>query len=186
MRHMEQLDALHIKAARFVYRIRKNIPDNDVLARSGWLSFDHLYKQQIAHITYKLHKNQLPESFSRWRSNTKNQRRLRNNHRVDLPNFNKMLYKKSFAYRNSVIWNQLSNDCTESPSLQIFKTKLKNELATISFGTGAIRGNDSSYIYNQVLYTTKFYQIFIFWILSQTQKPFVSLIAIQILSLIHI
>ena len=58
--HLEHLNSLHIKAARFVYRIRKSIPDSQVLSIAGWKSFELMYRHNISCLTYKLYKNQLP------------------------------------------------------------------------------------------------------------------------------
>ena len=145
--NIDQLHKLHQKAARYVKRFNKKVPDDQVLSVAGWKSFDLMYKQQIACLTYKLYTNNLPEPLSVWKSHTRNQRSLRNRHRVDLPKFNKISYKKSWAYRSAMIWNQLSNNCTEATSLSIFKSKLKKELNTLSFCPGIVRGRDENFIY---------------------------------------
>jgi len=146
--HLERLDDLHIKASRFIHRITKKIPDSRVLSLSGWKSFDEMYKHRLACITYKLQKSQLPESLSIWKMQPRNKRNLRNNHIVDVPKFNKISYKRSFAYRSAVLWNQLSNKCADSATLNTFKNESKNELHTISFENGGIiRNINDDFIY---------------------------------------
>ena len=130
---IDQLDNLHIKAARFVHRIRKNIPTNEVLGVARWRSFGEMYKEQIAVLTYKLQTDQLPLPLAKFKPQPKNRRTLRNNHRVVPPKFNKVSYKRSFAYRSCIVWNQLSNECTSCQCVNSFKTKLKNELYNINF-----------------------------------------------------
>ena len=42
---------------------------------------------------------------------------MRNNHRVELPPFRKISYKKSFTYRACMLWNQLPDRCTDQELL---------------------------------------------------------------------
>ena len=106
-----------------------------------------MYRHNISCLTYKLYKDQLPGNFDYCKSTFRNQRVLRNNHRVDLPKFNKVSYKKSFSYRSAIIWNQLSNNCTNSPSLGEFKSKLNAEIENISFCDGAMRKRNDGFLY---------------------------------------
>ena len=126
--HIEKLEDLHRKAARFIHRIKKNVPDDKVLQTAGWNSIDWMYKYRISCLTYKIIKNLTPETLSIWKPKIRNNRRLRNNHRTELPYFQKMTYKKSFAYRASSLWNQLPNQCTDKDTLIAFKKELKNTL----------------------------------------------------------
>ena len=121
---VEQLDILHSKAASFVHRIHKNVPADEVLAIAKWKSFSDMYKEQIALLTYKLYTDKLPDPLVKFKSLPRNQRTLRNNHRVEAPKFNRVSYKKSFAYRSSIVWNNLSNKCTESQNVDSFKINL--------------------------------------------------------------
>ena len=83
--NIDQLDKLHQKAVRYVKRINKKVPNDQVFSVAGWKFFHLMYKQQLACLTYKLYTNNLPEPLSVWKSHARNQRSLRNRHRVDLP-----------------------------------------------------------------------------------------------------
>ena len=104
---VEQLDILHSKAARFVHRIHKSIPADEVLAIAKWKLFSDMYKEQIAILIYKLYTDKLPDPLVKFKSLPRNRRTLRNNHRVEPPKFNRVSYKKSFAYNHllsGTIW----------------------------------------------------------------------------------
>ena len=137
--HIEKLEDLHRKAARFIHRIKKNMPDDEVLQTAGWNSIDWMYKYRISCLTYKIIKNLTPETLSIWKP------KIRNNHCTELPYFQKMTYKKSFAYRASSLWNQLSNQCADKDTLLAFKKELKNHIVNISFDR--IRENENFIYY---------------------------------------
>ena len=130
-----------------IMRCGDSVPNYEVLNLIGWDSFEKIYKKQITCLTFRLYKDDLPGKISVWKGEPKNNRTLRNNHRVRLPSFKKFSYKKSFGYRSAVIWNQLSNKCVEINTLNSFKLQLKNEIESIAFIDGAIRQKNDNFIY---------------------------------------
>ncbi|MEO0684151.1 MAG: hypothetical protein AAFY76_03650 [Cyanobacteria bacterium J06649_11] len=130
-----------------IFRTGNQMSNTDVLKLAKFESIDLMYKRQLACLSYKLFKNELPDSLTKWRAEKKTGRVLRNNHRVKLPPFNKIAYKKSFAYRSAVIWNQLSNETVDQNSFSCFKNKLKNDLNHLSFVEGGMRQRDDDFIY---------------------------------------
>ena len=136
---MNQLNELHLRAACFIHKIPKHTLSSTILDKSKWKSLDWTYKYRIACLTFKLYKNDIPESLLVWKSKQKNQRTLRNNHRVEIQEFNKISYKRSFAYRSSLIWNQLSNDSTDKDSIISFKHQVKNEVEMLSFDNAGMK-----------------------------------------------
>jgi hypothetical protein len=144
---LSRLNDCHCKVARMILRAKTDESNCEILKRIGWDSFNTMYKKQIACLAFKLLKNELPKCLEKWKPETKIGRALRNDHRVRLPSFKKMSYKKSFAYRSAVIWNQLSNDTVNQTSTHMFKCKLNAEVHSISFVNGAMRKRNNEYIY---------------------------------------
>jgi len=100
------LNGLNIKAARFINRIKKTVPNENVLDHSRWKSITWYYKRQIACIVHQIyHNNFHPLNHLLTKRNTG--RSLRNNHQFNIPPYKTIQYKKSFTYRAAVIWNNL-------------------------------------------------------------------------------
>ena len=144
---LDHLNDLHCKVARMIFRTGDQMSNSDVLNLAKFESIDIMYKRQLACLSYKLFKNQLPVSLTKWQAEKKTSRVLRNKHRVKLPSFNKVAYKKSFAYRSAVIWNQLSNETVDQNSLSCFKKKLSKDINLLSFAEGGMRQKNNDFIY---------------------------------------
>jgi len=144
---LSRLNEYHCKVARMILRAKTDAFDYEILERIGWDSFETMYKKQLACLTFKLFKNQLPNCLHKWKAEMKNGRVLRNHHRVKMPSFKKLSYKKSFAYRSAIIWNQLSNESVDQNSIHSFKRKLNTEVNEISFASGAMRKKNDDFIY---------------------------------------
>jgi len=91
---LSRLNEYHCKVARMILRAKTDAFDYEILERIGWDSFETMYKKQLACLTFKLFKNQLPNCLHKWKAEMKNGRVLRNHHRVKMPSFKKLSYKK--------------------------------------------------------------------------------------------
>jgi len=119
-----------------ILRTKTDAFDYEILERIDWNSFETMYKKQLACLTFKLLKNQLPNCLH-------NGKQKRWSSTEELP-FRKLSYKKSFAYRDAVIWNQLSNETVDLNSIHLFKRKLNAEKVNAS---GAMRKKNDDFIY---------------------------------------
>ena len=45
--HVDELDTLHVKAAKIVYNIKKNCSDQKILQQANWESISYLFKQRL-------------------------------------------------------------------------------------------------------------------------------------------
>ena len=104
-------------------KIKKNIPDNQVLVICNWKSIDFYYKRSLACKTYKHFKGESPPTLGRLISKSQT-RATRNHYKVDVPRFRYAPFKKSFAYRAANIWNNLSNDVRGKGSFKDFKDSI--------------------------------------------------------------
>lgn len=134
---LHEVNKIHARAARFVRRLPKKLNDEEALLAAGWKSIDFYYKKAIACKAFKIYYELSPPSLNNLL--TKNtSRSTRNKYKVVQPSFKSNHYKRSFSYRASVVWNNLSNEIRSKPSIDSFKLFLKKfskEIQVISFGT---------------------------------------------------
>ena len=120
---MEKINNTHIKAARFIQRIKKSVPDHDVLQKANWRSIFWYSKRRTACITHKLfHGNDPNKDIITKKSITRN---LRNNLQIEKHHFRSMKYKNSFVYRCATIWNKLS-DSVKNLDYDAFKRSISS------------------------------------------------------------
>ena len=59
---IKQLDILHAKATRLIYRLDSNITDKDSIKKAGWMSIEYMYKRRLLCLMLKIYyKNIDPE-----------------------------------------------------------------------------------------------------------------------------
>ena len=118
-------------------KIKKNIPEDRVLQVCKWKPIEYYYKRAVACKAYKIYKGESPPMLERLITKSLT-RSTRNLFKVTIPRFKHVHYKKSFAYRASNTWNNLSNAIREKPSLKGFRNSLnENLLGKITFGSSA-------------------------------------------------
>ena len=133
--HLPDVNKIHIKAARFIMKIKKDIPDHMVLQHAGWKPIDHYYKRSLACKAYKIYNGLSPDPLNCLLTKS-HARKNRNLFKTELPKFNYVPFKKSFRYRGSNVWNVLSNDLRGKPTFESFKNQLRKEdLGKITFGS---------------------------------------------------
>jgi hypothetical protein len=54
---MEEINSIHVKAARFVRKVKKSVIDHDVLTKADWHPICWYYKRRVACIIYQLYHN---------------------------------------------------------------------------------------------------------------------------------
>ena len=95
---------------------------------------DHLFYPD-ALLTFKCMNGLAPTNLcSRFiKKGTISGRSTRNEDKLDIPCYKTATGQRSFFYRAVTIWNNLPRDTKLSPSMSIFKRKLKNHLLTSRF-----------------------------------------------------
>ena len=61
---MQTLENIHIRAARFICRIKKSIPDTNVLEACNWQPLQNYYKRRLACISYNIFHKIAPEALT--------------------------------------------------------------------------------------------------------------------------
>ena len=145
---MNSIERTHVRAARFIFRLKKSTPDLAVLNTANWKPISYYYKRSVACKAYKIYYGLSSPLLSDLLQKS-TRRATRNALKVDLLTFKYVDYKRSFRYRAAIVWNNLPNDLPELPSYNSFKSNLKKSdvLEKISFNlTGrALRSNDFIY-----------------------------------------
>ena len=153
---MNDVERIHIKAARFVERVKKSVKDSHILTETKWKPISYYYKKHLACKTYKIYNNlssPLLKSFIDKSTKTKS---TRNDCKLNQPSYNYVGYRRSFAYRAATSWNLLPPLVREKNSLESFKEALIDSkvLPKINFGynsTSRARDPDT-YLYYQIFF----------------------------------
>ena len=118
---LNNVNSIHIKAARFIQRIKKGIPDSEVLLHANWHSIEWYCKRRVVTITHKLFNETDPnKDIIVKKPITRN---LRNNLQIVKDKFKYMKYKRSFNYRCATLWNKLPDNLKQL-NLSEFKSNI--------------------------------------------------------------
>ena len=118
---MFKINNIHLKAARFIQRVKKTVPDSDVLQAANWHSIMWYYKRRTVCITHKLfHGNDPNENLIQKKQISRN---LRKNLQIEKRHFKYVKYKDPFNHRSATIWNNLT-DNIKNMDFDKFETKI--------------------------------------------------------------
>ena len=147
---INDIERIHIKAARFVERISKSIPDSEVLNVANWKPINFYYKKHLACKTYKIYNGLSPLLLQKFISKSTT-RTTRNKLKINQPLFQSVAFKRSFAYRAAIVWNNITTSIREKSSVDCFKLALSrsNDIGKINFGQNSTaRARDpENYLY---------------------------------------
>ena len=132
---LENIEKIHTRAARFIHRVKRTIPDIHVLQQVGWIPIVEYYKRNIACKTYKIYNELSSPLLKKLLTKSTSTRVTRNALKLDTPVFHYAEYKRSFSYRSAYVWNNLPMEIREKKSYEAFKLSLKksNALKKIYF-----------------------------------------------------
>ena len=136
---LSSVEKLHLQAARFINRIKKNTNDNYVLQQCNWKSISYYYKRSVACKTYKIYNELGSPILRKYITKASSSRTTRNKYRLILPTFKSTAFKQSFTYRSSIVWNNIPCELRQKNSTNTFKVALSKSdvLEQINFGTNA-------------------------------------------------
>ena len=146
---IQDIETLHLRAARFVKRIKNKTPDSQVLQIAKWKNIIHYYKRSVAVKAHQIYHKTAPTQLH-CLLNPKRGRATRNVYGVELPSFHYSSYKSSFTYRAAIVWNNLSNEVRANQSKDTFKANLLKSdlLEKINFGSNETRrARNTDFIY---------------------------------------
>ena len=106
-------------------------PAMPIIPSLNWPTVDDIIRSEIATTMYKSLNGLVPEYLSNLfrKNSTRYVRKLRNTDtNLSLPLRKTNNGKKAISFRGSRLWNQLELDAKQTPSLAIFKRRIKNKL----------------------------------------------------------
>ena len=122
---MANVERIHIRAARFIHKVKKSTPDAYVLQQVKWSSIVEYYKRSLACKVYKIYNDLTSPLLKDMITKSTSSRTTRNALKLDLPSFRYVDYKRSFRYRGAYIWNNIPTEIREKKSYMAFKNCLK-------------------------------------------------------------
>ena len=122
-----ELEHLHLKAAKLIHKLPSETPDSDVLDLVKWKSLSYLYKRRLASIMYQVYHNTLPDQLTALfeTRNSDNNYNLRRSITFSHIRYNSNLGRISVRYRGPIVWNLIPKAIKDASSLQLFKLKLR-------------------------------------------------------------
>ena len=113
------------RAARLILDKGIDTPSAELFSKLGWMTFPNRVKYQTAVLMYKslngLAPNYLNNKFQITHDITQRNLRSTSSNSLYIPKPSCELFRKSFAYSGSSIWNQLPQNVRSAPSLKSFK-----------------------------------------------------------------
>ena len=122
---MNELEHIHVRAAKIIHRLPRGISDQDALETAGWESLSNHYKKKLLTLMYKVNGNITPDKITNLFSNANLHYNLRNSNSFVLPRFNLDIGRTSLRYRGPLAWDLTPTSLKQSPSLKNFKNLLK-------------------------------------------------------------
>ena len=122
-----ELEHLHLKAAKLIHKLPSETPDSDVLDLVKWKSLSYLYKRRLASIMYQAHHKTLPDQLTalfetRTSDSNYNFRRINT---FSHARYNSNFGRNSVRYRGPIVWNLIPKPIKDASSQQLFKQKLR-------------------------------------------------------------
>ena len=126
----QSLERLHCMAARLIFNLPKDMASVDVLQRAQWPTLSIYYKSAIFICFHKAFHDRLPftliDLISKKRATYYSTRTCAS---LIVPRFKTRYMKDSVAFRGSVLWNAVTNNCsalTKNVPYRDLRLKLKS------------------------------------------------------------
>ena len=148
--HTEDLERIHVRAARVIHRLPRDIPDDEILRLAKWDRPDYIYKRKVLSMMHKVFQQTAPEAlvnhFSRKLS------RSRDSLSFELPRWSREIGRTSVRWRGPLLWNTLPINLRSIKGIDSFKNELKSMkelLNSVSFNKEAclIQNKQRDFVY---------------------------------------
>jgi hypothetical protein len=144
----KELELIHIRAARLIHKLPKDMKDEDILIKAKWMPLEYFYKFRVLTIAHKAFYNLDLEEINSLVVKSSNSYNLRKSLNIDVNRPRTELGRRTFSYRAAIAWNSLSDKIRHFSNPIAFKNRLKLSkqcIKNIKFEKG------SSVIYNKKL-----------------------------------
>ena len=152
---LNQLESLHIKAAKVIHSTPSKMCQNEVLDIVGWKLLSYICKRRLASIMFQIHIESVPEQlldlFER-KDSSIHELRSKNHFVQDRPRTE--LGRNTIRFRGPSVWSVIPPEVKDLKTLENFKRKLKScskKLNLVQFDKGQMAATftDSRYKYFQ-------------------------------------
>ena len=115
-----EIDRLHLRAAKIIHGLPKNIMECDILQRVHWQSLGYIYKRRLAIEMFKA-----KHILNRLSQHIKIIDSIRKGKLMEVPRKNLELGRDSLLFRGPVVWNCLDKNARKCENIETFKRVLK-------------------------------------------------------------
>lgn len=123
-----RLARLQNRAIRFIFHLHRRTPTTEYRCKLGWLSVRDRRTQLLAIQVYKVLTTQRPsylyEKFESHLAKTRDGLRATSARIFDLPIPRSSTFANSFLYRGMSLWNQLTSNIRDAPSVETFRSRI--------------------------------------------------------------
>ena len=130
--NIERICKLQKRAARLILHKPIRYPSNELFKELNWLSFSERVKYLTGVMVYKSLNNLAPSYLSNillpLSQSSHHVTRAVSNQDLAVQRHNTELFKQSFTYSSSSVWNSLDTGIKQSLSLKSFKYNLRNHI----------------------------------------------------------
>ena len=127
--HKIAINRLLKQCARLILNKNISYPSHELFSTLKWLTLENKVQFETAVITYKSLNHLAPAYLTNCLTHSANTSlRSNSNGNLQLPTVHKEIFRKSFSYSSSKIWNSLSTNTKHSPTLYSFKSNVYKDL----------------------------------------------------------
>ena len=146
------LERIHIRAARLIHKIPKNIVDGKVLDFVGWNTLRYMYKKRILSLTHSGYYNDSIDEINNLVVKETTKYSFRNSFKIKLNRPRTEIGRRTFKHRAALAWNIIPDAIKSHRNASIFKKELKSvarllEDISNEKGSSAISNKDINYVY---------------------------------------
>ena len=124
----DELERIHVRAAKIIYGLDWYTPSDKVLAHANWFSLYDLYKLRLLLLAHKCSYGTAPVSIQKFFKKYVCKYNLRRKLTFEVPLSKTELRRKSTCSKSISFWNSLDTQTRELSSTNCFKNKLKSIL----------------------------------------------------------
>ena len=114
------LEDNNARAVRLIYKLPRNLSNEESLARANWQPVSFLYKRKLLTL---MHHGTADKSITQMlKKKNPGKQRTRNIMQFDVKRYNREAGRNSFTFKAAMIWNSILDQIIDAKNTQIFKT----------------------------------------------------------------
>ena len=122
----DELEKMHVRAAKIIYCLDWNMPTNDVIIVYEWKTLKQIYLESLAKLVQKIYYQTVPTTMIDLLEKRSLRYNLRETNCLSLPRVRTEMMKKSIGYKGSVLWNNFKNETRGIENSSQFSRSIAN------------------------------------------------------------